>query len=144
MAVCATEEVHKDCIHTPHTDADQTRIQTLLNCTIRHRGDSNPCGQSPMDFESISLAARTQCLCMISMNRQSTNQMRGWKGGLGVGVYNGGVSGFESDLHLYVAYICNPYEPHWWRRLPWRRVCVCICICICIYCARVRAPVGPP
>ena len=28
----------------------------------RHRGDSNPCGQSPMDFESISLAARTQCL----------------------------------------------------------------------------------
>jgi hypothetical protein len=28
---------------------------------IRHRGDSNPCGQSPMDFESISLAARTQC-----------------------------------------------------------------------------------
>ena len=30
--------------------------------TKRHRGDSNPCGQSPMDFESISLAARTQCL----------------------------------------------------------------------------------
>jgi hypothetical protein len=28
----------------------------------RHRGDSNPCGQSPMDFESISLPARTQCL----------------------------------------------------------------------------------
>ena len=28
----------------------------------RHRGDSNPCGQSPMDFESISLAALTQCL----------------------------------------------------------------------------------
>ena len=25
------------------------------------RRDSNPCGQSPMDFESISLAARTQC-----------------------------------------------------------------------------------
>ena len=30
--------------------------------TKRHRGDSNPCGQSPMDFESISLATRTQCL----------------------------------------------------------------------------------
>jgi hypothetical protein len=30
----------------------------------RHRKDSNPCGQSPMDFESISLAARTQCLAM--------------------------------------------------------------------------------
>ena len=28
----------------------------------RHRRDSNSCGQSPMDFESISLAARTQCL----------------------------------------------------------------------------------
>jgi hypothetical protein len=28
----------------------------------RHRGDLNPCGQSPMDFESISLTARTQCL----------------------------------------------------------------------------------
>ena len=28
----------------------------------RHRGDSSSCGQSPMDFESISLAARTQCL----------------------------------------------------------------------------------
>ena len=28
----------------------------------RHRGDSSPCGQNPMDFESISLAARTQCL----------------------------------------------------------------------------------
>ena len=27
----------------------------------RHLGDSNPCGQSPMDFESISLAARTKC-----------------------------------------------------------------------------------
>ena len=30
----------------------------------RHRGDSNPCGQRPMDFESISLAARTQCHVM--------------------------------------------------------------------------------
>ena len=27
----------------------------------RHRGDSNPRGQGPMDFESISLTARTQC-----------------------------------------------------------------------------------
>ena len=27
----------------------------------RQRGDSNPCGQSPMDFKSISLTARTQC-----------------------------------------------------------------------------------
>ena len=29
---------------------------------IRQRGDSNPCGQSPMDFESISLTTRTHCL----------------------------------------------------------------------------------
>ena len=27
----------------------------------RHRGDSNPCGQSPTEFESISLTTRTQC-----------------------------------------------------------------------------------
>ena len=33
------------------------------NLRKRHRGDSSPCGQSPMDFESISLATRTQCLC---------------------------------------------------------------------------------
>ena len=30
-------------------------------CADRHREDSNPCGQSPMDFESIALTARTQC-----------------------------------------------------------------------------------
>ena len=35
-------------------------LPTIL--PMRHRGDSNPCGQSPMDFESISLTARTQCL----------------------------------------------------------------------------------
>ena len=54
------------------------------------------------------------------MNRQPTNQMRGWEGGLGVAVYSGDVSGCEPDLHLYVVYIyiCNHYEP------PWRRVCV--------------------
>ena len=34
----------------------------LLYHQIRHRGDSSPCGQRPMDFESISLATRTQCL----------------------------------------------------------------------------------
>jgi hypothetical protein len=30
----------------------------------RHLGDSNPCGQSPMDFGSISLATRTKCHAM--------------------------------------------------------------------------------
>ena len=35
-----------------------------FHCNIekRQRGDSNPCGQSPMDFESISLTTRTHCL----------------------------------------------------------------------------------
>ena len=50
-----------------------------LPCQIRQRGDSNPCGQSPMDFESISLAARTHCLdlaaCMRPPWRRATT---GW------------------------------------------------------------------
>ena len=33
-------------------------------CRKLHRGDSNPCGKSPMDFESISLIARTPCHCL--------------------------------------------------------------------------------
>ena len=37
------------------------RASTVSDSYKRHRGDSNPCGQSPMDFESISLATRTQC-----------------------------------------------------------------------------------
>ena len=28
---------------------------------MRHRGDLSPCGQSPMDFESITLTTRSQC-----------------------------------------------------------------------------------
>ena len=36
-------------------------ISLFLCPRKRHRGDLNPCGQSPMDFESISLATRTQC-----------------------------------------------------------------------------------
>jgi hypothetical protein len=36
--------------------------QSWTKKTKRQRGDSNPCGQSPMDFESISLTARTHCL----------------------------------------------------------------------------------
>ena len=39
-------------------------ILSLTGCRKkRQRGDSNPCGQSPMDFESISLTARTNCHC---------------------------------------------------------------------------------
>ena len=40
-------------------ERERTRMGDRQN---RHRGDSNPCGQSPMAFESISLTARTQCL----------------------------------------------------------------------------------
>ena len=41
-------------------------IHSQLLCTMRvaanpHQGDMNPCGQSPMDFESITLATRSQC-----------------------------------------------------------------------------------
>ena len=40
----------------------RTQYLELVDSGKRQRGDSNPCGQSPMDFESISLAARTHCL----------------------------------------------------------------------------------
>jgi hypothetical protein len=45
---------------------------------IRHRGDSNPCGQSPMDFESISLTARTQCLVVKARNIRLCTARRCW------------------------------------------------------------------
>ena len=49
----------------PKTKRVRAQYGELLTVTRkRHRGDSNPCGQSPMDFESISLTARTQCLWM--------------------------------------------------------------------------------
>ena len=44
------------------------RQGTALPRRKRQRGDSNPCGQSPMDFESISLTARTQCLADSQRN----------------------------------------------------------------------------
>ena len=53
-----------------HADTPALPVWGLLRRTGRHiervgrkrqRGDSNPCGQSPMDFESISLTARTHC-----------------------------------------------------------------------------------
>ena len=39
---------------------------------MRHRRDSNPCGQSPMDFESISLATRTQCLSISKLQPRNS------------------------------------------------------------------------
>ena len=39
-------------------------VKGLPDRKIRHRGDSSPSGQSPLDFESNSLAARTQCLLL--------------------------------------------------------------------------------
>ena len=49
-----------------------------LPCQIRQRGDSNPCGQSPMDFESISLAARTHCLDILACMRTHWRHAIGW------------------------------------------------------------------
>ena len=46
-------------IETHHTPTPAKKVCATV---FRQRGDSNPCGQSPMDFESISLAARTHCL----------------------------------------------------------------------------------
>ena len=41
----------------------QPKIDKICaRCAMRHRRNSSPCGQSPMDFYSISLATRTQCL----------------------------------------------------------------------------------
>ena len=34
---------------------------TIVLNTRRQRGDLNPCGQKPIDFEPISATARTQC-----------------------------------------------------------------------------------
>ena len=45
-----------------HVQGKMVEIGKNTGSHKRHRGDSNPCGQSPMDFESISLATRTQCL----------------------------------------------------------------------------------
>ena len=44
---------------------------------MQHRGDSNPCGQSPMDFESISLTARTQCHNVMKKNKKDASGKQG-------------------------------------------------------------------
>ena len=49
---------------TPAVEQKRIPMFAATAMAKRHRGDSNPCGQSPMDFESISLAARTQCHVM--------------------------------------------------------------------------------
>ena len=43
----------------------------------RQRGDSNPCGRSPMDFESISLAARTHCHVHVPMHKHFFSSSKG-------------------------------------------------------------------
>ena len=48
------------CAHATRRCAHNIQMPQTGN--LRQRGDSNPCGQSPMDFESISLAARTDRL----------------------------------------------------------------------------------
>ena len=51
---------------SPSSLAQRCPDRRKANCILpmRHRGDSNPCGRSPMDFESITLATRSQCLAM--------------------------------------------------------------------------------
>ncbi len=49
-------------IHTTFTTARRLEEASRK----RHRGDSNPCGHSLMDFESISLPAWTPCHCLGS------------------------------------------------------------------------------
>ena len=75
VSLCATNNFHTSsqqkqekeqlhCFKQPGGRAVLVSIFSFLRDTNRHRGDSNPCGQRPMDFESISLATRTQCLVM--------------------------------------------------------------------------------
>ena len=52
----------------PRSALHRYSTPSFFSLIHRHRGDSNPCGQSPMDFESISLAARTQCHCLGFMS----------------------------------------------------------------------------
>jgi hypothetical protein len=61
------------------------------NSEERHLGDSNPCGQSPMDFESISLAARTQCHAALSRTQ----------------AYSGSGACTRSTLLIGEIYLCN-------------------------------------
>ena len=92
----------------------------------RQRGDSNPCGQSPMDFESISLAARTHCHLLGNMNAMhgrsgsdidamAKANLAGWLVGLTsrhllVGLQGGNVFGWSGGA--------------WSTRMPWARLCM--------------------
>ena len=92
----------------------------------RHQGDSNPCGQSPMDFESISLAARTHCHLLGNMNAMhgrsgsdidamAKANLAGWLVGLTcrhllVGLQGGNVFGWSGGA--------------WSTRMPWARLCM--------------------
>ena len=52
------------CGCSRHPLAHRNPVTHSPDRLIRHREDSSPCGQSPLDFESNSLAARTQCLLL--------------------------------------------------------------------------------
>ena len=59
------------------TPQELRRQHNLLSLAIltaeqeRQRGDSNPCGQSPMDFESISITTRTHCLAEVLLPKEN-------------------------------------------------------------------------
>jgi hypothetical protein len=77
--------VPRPCPFGPNGLAEATataRATAEQRARRRHRGDSNPCGQSPVDFESISLAARTQrrsqsCERPVDGNSPRRNPKRG-------------------------------------------------------------------
>ena len=54
-----------------------TTEQNRLRLQGGQRWDSNPCGQSPMDFESISLAARTHCHVHVPMQKEYFSSSKG-------------------------------------------------------------------
>ena len=57
--LCWPSSIMLSCNMEPlHTHTRNKVCATVF----RQRGDSNPCGQSPIDFELISLAAQTHCL----------------------------------------------------------------------------------
>ena len=47
------------CVHESVARAEGTR--DVVARAKRQRGDLNPCGQSPTDFESITLTTRSHC-----------------------------------------------------------------------------------
>ena len=57
------EPTHPKIIELKSTALDRSAIQAYLLLITRQQWDSNPRGQSPLDFESNALTTRPCCLC---------------------------------------------------------------------------------